>query len=211
MDQLDWSESDINVGTSAKLTRTAHAKFEKKHGNQWPCMTLHQTLSKLMFSGKHWQICSFILFKRLVLQDGKDSCSNSTVLNNRFIAWPSWWVPSGPSIEGFAEAQAKYRASGVPSLSDFYHRAFRWPSNFIQIYVSPSLALIGQRADFCHRAHALKTRLLASSQWRPICIDPHRLATCQAFLQSYITWGVPFRLCSFWIWIMGLQRGQPFQ
>ena len=49
---------------------------------------------------------------------------------------------------------------------------------------------------------------MASHLYRPTSA---RLATCQAFLQSYITWGVPFRLCSFWIWIMGLQRGQPFQ
>lgn len=29
MDQLDWSESNIDIGASAKLTRAAHAKFKK--------------------------------------------------------------------------------------------------------------------------------------------------------------------------------------
>ncbi len=45
MDQLDWSESDINIGTSAKLTRAAHVKFEKN--TRQPVAlddTVHRTL-----------------------------------------------------------------------------------------------------------------------------------------------------------------------
>ena len=30
MDQLDWSESNIDIGASPKLTQTVHAKFKEK-------------------------------------------------------------------------------------------------------------------------------------------------------------------------------------
>ena len=71
--------------------------------------TVHRTPWKLLFFGKHWKSFGFVLFEMRALQIAKDSSSDSTalILNNCVIAWPSGWVPGGPSIQSLAEGSGQ--------------------------------------------------------------------------------------------------------
>ncbi len=164
MDQLDWSESDINIGTSAKLTRTAHVKFEKN--TRQP---VARWMTQYTERCENWCLLASI-----------DKSVNSSFLQGGFCKTekthsataPFWTIvllcglhDGFPVVHPFRaslKAQAKSQALGAPSVHDFYHAkhgpAFRRRANFIQIYAS-LLALFGfgwcfhqQRVNFCHWA-----------------------------------------------------------